>query len=130
LSGHLIHWTQATRSAGMAHVGGTLEAVENGVITVAFDNRIAQYRNHAAETLLEVAALGDEVTVCEAYSILRFAISHFQRRCFSIISADEPWTPCSYQPRFPATPEGLAQRLNTRGGFSVPGHQLTGGSDA
>ena len=46
---------------------------------------------------------------------------------YCIIDADEPWVPCDYSPLTSASPEKVAERIRTHGGFMVPGQQLLEG---
>ena len=66
-------------------------------------------------------------SVCDEYVILRYHYDHFGSSCFSISSVDKPWTPCDFEPLRSATPEALAERARTHGGFVVPGSQVLQG---
>ena len=119
--GHTVHWIQAHRSAGLPHRTGRLTAVEDDVITVDFGGEVTKYRNCDPERLLEIVGIGRTVGVCERYWILKSSSGYV----FSVAPADAPWqVPCDFSPLPSATPEALAERLETHGGFSVPGRRL------
>lgn len=98
--------------------------------TVKYLDRIGRYRNHTATDVANVASPGDKVAVCEPYGILRFDVDLRTSKCFSVANADGPWTPCSCEPMSFATPDDLANRLEGRGGFSIPGKALIGDLEA
>ncbi len=119
-AGHTVHHIQANRSAGEPHRHGTLTEVLGNVITVDFGNEMGRYRNHDPDRLVNIVGIGGAVEVCERYVILRGNGGY----CFSIQDADEPWIPCDHEPLTSFTPEALAERLETHGGFLVPGDAL------
>ncbi len=120
-AGHTVHHIQANRSAGEPHRQGSLTEVRDDVITVDFGNEIRRYRNHDPDRLVDIVGIGGSVGVCERYVILRGNGGY----CFSILDADKPWVPCDYEPLTSFTPEALARRMETHGGFLVPGAVLS-----
>lgn len=123
LLGHQVHWIPALRSSEVIPSIGTLVEVADGEITVEYLEGLARYRNHRAERLLKVAKLGTRIKVCERYRILGVDLKEGRVKLFCIALDDDEWRSCSFEPLTSATPEALAERLNTRGGFSVPSHQ-------
>ena len=119
-AGHMVHHIQAMRSHGELHWTGTLTDVLGNVITVDFGDVSRHYRNHDPDRLVDLVGIGGTVRVCEPYDILRGAGSY----CFSILGADEQWVPCDHEPLTSFTPEALVERLQTHGGFLVPGTAL------
>ena len=117
ISGHTVHHIQALRSHDAEKRVGRLAAVEGNVITVDFNGEIEHYRNHEPERLLEIIGIGGTVIVCSSFSLLKSESGS----CFSIAQDDGPWRPCDYQPLNSAKPDALAERLETHGGFLVPG---------
>jgi hypothetical protein len=124
--GHTVHYIQANRSAGRPHRKGQLINVDGHDITIDFGDEIKRYRNHHADQLLEVVGIGGLAKVCEEYVILRSPIDHYQNHCFSISSVDDPWVPCDFEPLRSTTPQALADRIETHGGFVVPGRSVRG----
>jgi hypothetical protein len=122
--GHTIHYLQAIKSTGQHHQWGILIGITWDMILVEYLDRVGVYRNHKAEELLRVADLGDQVRVCEKFSILRIAGERNCNHCFSVVDADAPWRPCDFTPLTDASPEALAERLITHGGFLVPGRAV------
>jgi hypothetical protein len=118
IAGHTVHWIQAIRSHDVANRRGHLVAVEGNAITADFDGEYERYRNHDPQRLLEIIGIGGTVIVCSRYSLLKSGGGY----CFSIVDAEDPWRPCDCKPLTSATPEALAERLETHGGFVVPGH--------
>ena len=116
-AGHTVHHIQALRSHGQPHRQGTLTGVVGNVLTVDFGDEIKRYRNHDTDRLVDLVGIGGGVRVCQGYVILRGAGNY----CFSILDADEPWIPCDHEPLTSFTPEALVERLQTHGGFLVPG---------
>jgi len=116
-AGHTVHHIQALRSHGQPHRQGTLTGVVGNVLTVDFGDEIKRYCNHDTGRLVDLVGIGGKVRVCQGYVILRGAGNY----CFSILDADEPWIPCDHEPLTSFTPEALAERLQTHGGFFVPG---------
>ena len=123
LAGHTVHYIQAIHSVGEVHREGSLMASNCNVITVDFGDELKKYRNHEVERLVEIVGIGGNVRICESYVILRFPQGG-GNACFSISEIDEPWIPCDHTPLKSISPEALAERLNTHGGFLVPGSQL------
>ena len=124
LPGHLVHWIQARRASEVTPRIGTLVGVADGIITVEYLDKIGRYRNHRAHELAKIAEPGTKVRVFERFSLLSVDLDNRTTKMFCIADADKLWVPCSYQPLTSVTPEALAERLNTRGGFSVPGRLL------
>ena len=120
LAGHTPHWIQANRSAGQPHRSGKLVAVEGPVITVTFGDEVKDYRNCDPDRLLEIVGIGHRVRVCERYVIMRTQHDYV----FCIADAYEPWVPCDYSPLASASPDELAERIRTHGGFTVPGSEI------
>jgi len=121
IAGHLTHWIQANRSAGQPHKTGTFVGVRDGLITIRFSDRVEQFRNHRVHEDLDLAEPGTQVQFCREYCILRAPGSPGTRKCFSVLEADEPWRPCSVDPKEPESFEDLAERANERGGFAISG---------
>lgn len=126
IPGHCVHWIQARRASIERHSWGRLVAVDDDVITVAYLDGIGRYRNHLAGKLLDVAAPGTKVAVCQRYRILRVDAEHRTDMCFCLADADDPWRPCSEAPRGPISFEDIADRLRDRGGFTVSGQLQVG----
>jgi len=118
LPGHHTHWIQLRKASAERHRWGRLVAVDDDVITVAYIDRIGRYRNHQAGKLLDVAAPGTKVAVCERYRILRVDVDQRTSECFCIAVVGDSWTPCSYDALISGTPQSLSERLNTHGGFT------------
>jgi hypothetical protein len=93
------------------------------VVTVDFGDEVKRYRNCDPDRLVEFVKIGGYVGVCDRYRILRS-----RHRClFSIANADDPWVPCDYSPLTSGSPEDLAERLQSHGGFLAGGREaLTG----
>ena len=121
--GHTVHPAPANRSAGQPHRSGKLVAVEGIVVTVDFGDEVKQYRNCDPDRLVEFVKIGGYVAVCERYRILR---SRY-RYLFSIADPDDQWVPCDYSPLTSASPEDLAEQLQSLGGFLVPGREALKG---
>jgi hypothetical protein len=122
-SGHSVHYIQAIHSYGKPHRAGQLVDVTDNVLTVDFGEETKQYQTHDPERLLDIVGISGDVRVCDCYTILRRRNS-----CFSISDIDGPWVPCDYEPLRSTTPEALAKRVETHGGFTVPGHLVLRGS--
>lgn len=120
LLGHTVHWIQANKSAGEPHRTGGLVHVEGNTLTVDFGDELKTYRNHDVERMVEIIGVGGTIQACERFCLLKNVAGY----CFSIVDADRPWTPCDFEPITSFSPEALAERLQTRGGFSVPSHLL------
>ena len=116
-AGHTVHHIQAIRSHGEPHRPGRLTGVLGNVLRVDFGDEIKRYRNHDTDRLVDLVGIGGGVRVCQGYVILRGAGNY----CFSILGADEPWIPCDQESLTSFTAEALAERLQTHGGFLVPG---------
>lgn len=124
LPGHHWHWIQARKASETTPRIGKVVDVGDGVITVKYLDRTSRYRNHDARTLAKIAKPGMKVRVFERYGLLGVENDHFSGHRFCVVDAAEPLVPCSYEPLVSVTPEALAERLRTRGGFSVPGDAL------
>jgi len=98
--------------------------VEDNVIAVDFGDATRRYRNHDVERLVEIVGIDGAVRVCDEYIILRFDHGNLTSSCFSIADADEPWIPCNYNALTSITPDALAERIKTHGGFVVPGRDV------
>jgi hypothetical protein len=61
--------------------------------------------------------LGKGVRICERYRIVRTRSNHL----FSIATSMDSWGACDDSPLTSFTPGALASRIETHGGFSVPG---------
>jgi len=107
-----------------------LEGVREQVITVRFSHRMARYRNHHLEALLDVAGHGSPVLVSERYGTLSVPTGRGTFGCFCIADAEEPWRPCSVEPMGAVSHQDLVDRLEDRGGFSIPGALLPLSDDA
>ena len=130
LPGHCVHWIQSKKASEATPRYGTLTGVADGVVTVRYLDKVGRYRNHDAASILEVAQPGTTVRVFEGHGLLGVDVDHYRYRCFCIVDAERPWTPCSYEPMAATSPEALAERLTLRGGFSVPGRLVTAGLSA
>jgi hypothetical protein len=128
LAGHTLHYIPATRSVREPHRTGYLIAANGNVISVDFGDEVKRYRHHAVERLVEIVGIGGKVQVCEGFGILRFPHGG-GNFCFSVKEIDKPWIPCDDTPPTSTSPEALAERLNTHGGFLVPG-SLSNSSEA
>jgi hypothetical protein len=120
----MVHWIQARLAWEHPREWGVLEEVQEQVITVRVSDRIARYRNHQVEALLDVAEHGSSVLVSARYGTLSVPSDHGSLWCFCIADADEPWRACSVAPVGPVSYEDLVDRLEDRGGFSIPGALL------
>jgi hypothetical protein len=119
LPGHCVHWIQARKASTEAHSWGRLvDAVDDGIITVECLDRIGRYRNHQAGKLLDAAASGTKVAICERYRILRVDVDQRTSGCFCIAVVGDSWTPCSCEALISVTPQSLSERLSTHGGFT------------
>jgi hypothetical protein len=130
IPGHMVHWIQARLAWEHPREWGVLDEVQERVITVRFSDRIARYRNHQVEALLDVAEHGSSVLVSARYGTLSVPSDHGSLWCFCIADADEPWRACSVAPEGPVSYEDLVDRLEDRGGFSIPGALLPLSDDA
>src|SRR5258708_26678612 len=116
IPGHMVHWIQFRRATEHPHTWGVFEEVRGPVITVRFLDRVARYRNHHVEAVVEVAQLGTKVRVSEGYGLLGIPLPNGDVGCFCIVDAEEPWTACSVAPPIRSF-EDLVDRLEDRGGF-------------
>ena len=80
LPGHHTHWIQARMASAERQRWGRLVAVDDDVVTVAYLDGVRRYRNHQAETLLNIVAPGTKVAVCERYQTLRIDIDHLEQQ--------------------------------------------------
>jgi len=126
----MVHWIQARLAWEHPREWGVLEAVQGQVITVRFPDRTARYRNHELEALLDIAALGSSVLVSERYGTLSAPTGRGTFGCFCVADADGPWRTCSVAPRDPVSYQDLVDRLEDRGGFSIPTALLPLSDDA
>ena|SRR5271157_3565545 len=124
IPGHMVHWIQARLSWEHPREWGVLEEVQGQVITVRFSDRMARYRNHQVEAVLDVAEPGSPVLVSTRYGTLSVPSDHGSLWCFCIADAERPWRSCSVAPGDPASYQDLVDRLEDRGGFSIPGALL------
>ena len=129
IPGHMVHWIQAKLSWEHPRAWGVLEEVQGQVITVRFSDRIARYRNHQVEALLELAERGTRVLVSTRYGTLGVPTDPGSLRVFCIAAADEPWRACSVAPLGPVSHGELVDRLKDRGGFSIPAALLASSDD-
>jgi hypothetical protein len=120
-AGHTVHYIRANRSSVKHSRSGRLQKVVDNVLTVDFGDEVKHYRNHDPERLVDIIRLGGIVHVCEPYVILRGAGGY----CFSISDATKGWVACDFRPLKESTPKSLAERIETHGGFIVPGQALT-----
>lgn len=123
-AGHTVHWIQALHSANKPEVArrtrtGTLTAVEGDLLTIRFaaDAEPERFRNHEPQRLLAIARqLPAAVSLNDQYCILRVGTY-----CFSVKQATSgPWGRCPVDDLPDSSPETLAERTRTHGGFSVP----------
>ena len=120
----MVHYIQARLAWEHPREWAVFEAVRDQVITVRFTSRSARYRNHEVEAFLDIAEPGSSVLVSESYGTLSVPTGHGTLRCFCVADADEPWRECSVAPWEPVSHEDLIDRLEDRGGFSIPGALL------
>jgi hypothetical protein len=113
--GHTVHPTQVRVCHRSPVRLGRLESVEGNLITVRYDDAVVCFRNHEPERLTEIVGVGGVVRSFS--SILQGATNH----CFSILQSDRPWIPCDHEPLRSFSPDALADRLASHGGFLVPG---------
>ena len=74
--------------------------------------------------MLDVADIGSPVLVSEGYGMLSIPSDHGSLWGFCIADADQPSRECSVAPEGPVSYEALVDRLEDRGGFSIPGALL------
>jgi hypothetical protein len=120
IPGHLVHWIQAKKASGHPCTWGVLEDVREQVITVRFLDRVAHYRNHRADSVIEAARVGARVEVCERYGLLGIPLDNDETQLVCIADAARPWRQCSVASADPASLDELTQRMTDRGGFVVP----------
>ena len=124
LQGHLVHWVQAKKATEHRFSWGRLEAVEEQTVTVRYLDRVGRYRTHDTAELAFYTSVGDKLSVCEPYGVLRYDIDDRRTLLVGVTDADAPWEPCRYRPLEQITPDTLAERIRTHGGYSVPAHGL------
>jgi hypothetical protein len=122
LPGHLVHGVQAKKAAQHKFSWGRLEGIDEAVVTIRYLDRVGRYRSHDTAELVFYSALGDKIGVCEPYGVLRYDIDNRRTLLVGVTDTAAPWVPCRYQPLEQITPDTLAQRIRTQGGFSVPAH--------
>jgi len=122
--GHEVHCIQARLAWEHPREWAVLEGVQEQVITVRFPDRVARYRNHELEALLDIAGHGSSVLVSERYGVLSVPTGRGTLRCFCVADADEPWRACSVAAKDPVSHHDLIDRLEDRGGFTIPGALL------
>jgi hypothetical protein len=120
LPGHLVHWVQAKKASEHKFSWGRLEAVEEPIVTVRYLDRVGTYRTHDTAELAFYASIGDKISVCEPYGVLRYDIDDQRTLLVGVADADAPFEPCQYRPLERITPDVLAERIRSRGGFGVP----------
>ncbi len=130
IPGHIVHWIQAKLAWEHPREWAVLEGVQGQVITVRFPDRSARYRNHQVEALLDIAERGSSILVSARYGTLSVPSDHGSLWCFCIAEADEAWRACSVAPTYPVSCQDLIDRLEDRGGFSIPGALLPLSDDA
>jgi hypothetical protein len=118
-----VHWIQAKLSFGRRHRTGRLAAVDRDILSVEYRDKVSQYRNCDPDRLLDIVGIGGDVSVCERYSILR-TDSEQGHYLFCIADAEKPWVPCDYMPLTAASPDELAARLQTHGGFMLTAQEV------
>lgn len=125
LHGHTVHHIQAIRSFAEPHRDGHLIDVDGNVLTLDFNTEVVRFRNHDPDRLVQIVRVGNPVRVSPAWSILRTPEIRGSSQCFSICGPEEDWLPCRYDRLTSVAPEALAERLQTHGGFLVPGVAVT-----
>jgi len=118
VAGHTPHVIQVKVCLRQEPLAGKLRSVDGNVITVEFGDDVEQFRNHEPERLLEIVGIGGTVRVFS--SILQGWTNHV----WSVSPAADPWLPCNNEPLTATTPEALAERIRTHGGFLVPGAEV------
>ena len=89
-----------------------------------FLDRVGNYRTHDTAELAFYATTGDKVGLCEPFGVLRYEIDHRRALLVGVTDAAAHWEPCQYRPLEQITPDTLAERIRTHGGFSIPAHRL------
>jgi hypothetical protein len=120
-AGHSAHWIQLRKSAGEPHRTGRLMAVEHHLLTIDYGGEIRYYRNHEPDHLIESIGIGGMVHVCEKYSLLHADDGHY----FSIADPSRVWRICDFTPFTATTFDELALRMESHGGFSIPGEVMS-----
>jgi hypothetical protein len=120
----MVHWIQQRKASELPRTWGVLEGVSGQVITVRFLDRVARYRNHRADAVLDDAQVGAKVRVSERYGLLSIPLENGDSQSLCVADAAEPWRPCSVAPSDPASFEDLIERGVDRGGFVIPGALL------
>ncbi len=131
--GHLMHSIQAKRAATSDDPvrWGRLDTIDHdGVITVEFLDRAEQYWTHRPEQIERVAVPGDKVRVSLRWNLLSVHRRFEQLVTVCVADAATRRQPCSVADGAPASIEDLVLRLEERGGFVVPGHDVTRFRDA
>lgn len=123
LRGHLVHWIQAKKAAEHKFSWGRLEALDKETVTVRFLDRVGNYRTHDTAELAFYATTGEKVGVCEPYGVLRYDIGPGRALLVGVTDSTAPFEPCRYRPLEQITPDTLAERIRTHGGFSVLGDE-------
>ena len=118
VAGHTPHVIQVEVCLRRVPLVGKLRSVDGDVVTVDVGDHVEQFRNHEPERLLEIVGIGGTVRIFS--SILQGWTNHV----WSIARATDPWRPCNDEPLTATTPEALAERIRTHGGFLVPGHEV------
>jgi hypothetical protein len=124
LRGHLVHWVQAKKASEHKFSWGRLEAVDEELLTVGYLDRVGEYRTHDTAELAFYATIGDKVSVCEPYGVLRYDVDDRRTLLVGVADAAAPWQRCQYRPLEQITPDTLAERIRAHGGFAVPTHRL------
>ena len=114
---HMLHWLPFKHSLDEPHQSGRLVAVEGRMLTVRYLSSSTTYWHHEPERLVDIVGIGGSVAVCERWSVLRGGGGG----AFSIAKTSRAWRPCDYTPLTDITFEGLAERMRSHGGYSVPG---------
>ena len=122
--GHLVHWIQARKAYEGPANWGKLAEVDGDWITVSYLDRVARYRSHDLTTVADIAEPGAKVRVSERFHLLNIQLLNHLSKGFCVALETDAWTPCSFEPLIEVTPEALAERLETRGGFSVSGELI------
>ena len=123
-AGHTVHWIQALHPVNKPQVArrtrkGTLTAVDGDLLTIRFPGGGVpeRFHNHEPRRLLAIARrLPAAVSLNDEYCILRV-----RTYCFSVRPArGGPLSPCPRDELTDSSPQSLADRLLSHGGFSVP----------
>jgi hypothetical protein len=128
LPGHLVHRLQAKRAATSDDPvrWGRLDTIDHaGVITVEFLDGAERYWTHRPEQIERLAVPGDKVRVSPRWDLLSVHRRFEQLVIVCVADAATPRQPCSVADAAPASIEDLLLRLEERGGFVVPGADVT-----